>query len=284
MSGDGLVQDLTDVQKDEIEVIGAIYNDAVITRNTLPIPNFTFSLPTSTYDPVVVEVELPTKYPDVVPPEVKISSIYVGPVTLTTSAKDTLIAELGCLFVQGEVVLFQWFEYLRAWIDEKVGQHPIEEEEDAAKQESTVEYEEIKIEKDSAPSADTPSIVSSEPFMERKSTFLGHAARVTSTEQVQVVMDHLLSNKHIARATHNIMAYRIVKPGTGTRADIVISDHDDDGETAAGGRLSHLLSLFKAQNVVVVVTRWYGGVKLGPDRFKFINQAARDVLEQGAFL
>lgn len=36
-------------------------------------------------------------------------------------------------------------------------------------------------------------------------------------------------------------------------------------------------------DVVVVVTRWYGGVKLGPDRFRIINAAARDALVKGGF-
>mmetsp|Transcript_39437 Transcript_39437/g.88269 ORF Transcript_39437/g.88269 Transcript_39437/m.88269 type:complete len:124 (-) Transcript_39437:78-449(-) len=39
-----------------------------------------------------------------------------------------------------------------------------------------------------------------------------------------------------------------------------------------------------AKNVVVMVTRWFGGIHLGPDRFKHINNAARGVLEQGDFL
>lgn len=30
--------------------------------------------------------------------------------------------------------------------------------------------------------------------------------------------------------------------------------------------------------MLVVVTRWYGGVLLGPDRFKHINRVARDAL------
>ena len=34
----------------------------------------------------------------------------------------------------------------------------------------------------------------------------------------------------------------------------------------------------------MVVTRWYGGTLLGADRFKYINQVARDALELGGFL
>lgn len=28
----------------------------------------------------------------------------------------------------------------------------------------------------------------------------------------------------------------------------------------------------------MVVTRWYGGIHLGPDRFRIINQTARDAV------
>jgi putative IMPACT (imprinted ancient) family translation regulator len=36
--------------------------------------------------------------------------------------------------------------------------------------------------------------------------------------------------------------------------------------------------------VLVIVTRYFGGIHLGPDRFKHINQAARNALESGGFL
>lgn len=57
-------------------------------------------------------------------------------------------------------------------------------------------------------------------------------------------------------------------------------DHDEDGETAAGGRLLHMLQATKATGVCVVVSRWFGGVHLGPDRFRQINNAARELLER----
>jgi putative IMPACT (imprinted ancient) family translation regulator len=48
--------------------------------------------------------------------------------------------------------------------------------------------------------------------------------------------------------------------------------------------LKHLLEILELENVLVVVSRWFGGTLLGPDRFKYINQAARDALELGGFL
>ena len=87
-------------------------------------------------------------------------------------------------------------------------------------------------------------------------------------------MSRLLEDNHIARATHNMMAYRFFDAAAG----VWRSDNDEDGEDAAGGRMSMLLEMMQVRNAVVVVTRWYGGVLLGPSRFKLINNAARQAL------
>ncbi|KAJ2747715.1 hypothetical protein GGI19_006324 [Coemansia pectinata] len=113
----------------------------------------------------------------------------------------------------------------------------------------------------------------------KKSVFVAHVAKVYSGEDVQAVRNELMRDKKIAQATHNILAYRI-RLDNGS----ICQDNDDDGETAAGKRLGHLLQLVEAENVVVVVTRWFGGTHLGPDRFKLINNAARQALEAGGFI
>lgn len=79
----------------------------------------------------------------------------------------------------------------------------------------------------------------------------------------------------MARATHNIFAYRFVDDKT----KITHHDCDDDGETAAGARLAEMMRLMGVQNVAVIVSRWFGGILLGPDRFKFICNSAKDLLE-----
>eukprot|EP00468_Gymnochlora_sp_CCMP2014_P003076 CAMPEP_0167758252 /NCGR_PEP_ID=MMETSP0110_2-20121227/10367_1 /TAXON_ID=629695 /ORGANISM="Gymnochlora sp., Strain CCMP2014" /LENGTH=576 /DNA_ID=CAMNT_0007644511 /DNA_START=116 /DNA_END=1842 /DNA_ORIENTATION=+ len=132
-----------------------------------------------------------------------------------------------------------------------------------------------KREKDSK----TNSWISGDPFTDRKSTFQAHLVAVKSKSDVEAAMNLLLQNRKIARATHNISAFRFV----GTTGGIV-KDYDDDGETAAGGRLLHLLDLGKAESVLVVVSRWYGGILLGPDRFRHINNAARVLLEEHNFI
>ena len=93
-------------------------------------------------------------------------------------------------------------------------------------------------------------------------------------------MLHLLdTDKKVAKATHNITAHRIQSDN-----GVTFQDCDDDGETAAGGRLLHLMQLTDVWNVMVVVTRWYGGQKLGPARFGIINTVAKDALAKGGFV
>ena len=63
-----------------------------------------------------------------------------------------------------------------------------------------------------------------------------------------------------------------------------MQDCDDDGGAAAGGRLLHQLQMVEARNVVVVVSRWFGGVLLGPARFGLINNAARELLDACGYI
>ena len=61
-------------------------------------------------------------------------------------------------------------------------------------------------------------------------------------------------------------------------------DFDDNGESAAGARLLKLLQIVEACNVVVVVSRWFGGTLLGPSRFTHINNAARQLLDECGYI
>ncbi|EGD88254.1 hypothetical protein H112_04739 [Trichophyton rubrum D6] len=128
--------------------------------------------------------------------------------------------------------------------------------------------------------ATPPPWVISDAITEKKSVFVARAATVESKEQAEKYLDHLLATeKKRIRQSQQSSNDQQQQPGR----DTVVQDFDDDGETAAGGRLLHLMQLMDVWDVVVVVTRWYGGVKLGPDRFRIINAAARDALVKGGF-
>ncbi|KAJ3361660.1 eIF2 kinase Gcn2p negative regulator [Allomyces javanicus] len=192
------------------------------------------------------------------------------------------------------IVLFDWIEWLREYVADDLG--PMVDAMLAAQLNSAASNDAVSAAKAEAPAhiddkaaesgrpdlpdltvAPTPTIdrlySHSDPVIDRKSVFLAHSAYISSPADPAALTAYLTSHRRIARATHNITAYRLEMPN-----GIMHQDCDDDGEDAAGKRLLHLLQLVGARNVWVCVTRWYGGIQLGPDRFAHINNAARAAL------
>lgn len=120
----------------------------------------------------------------------------------------------------------------------------------------------------------------SDPITDRKSTFVAFAIEVNSVDEAYRRFSDLMEDKKCGRANHAMRAWRIKDKDSGAQ----YQDCDDDGETAAGGRMLHLMTIMDAWNVMVVCCRWFGGVHIGPDRFKHINSATRDVLIKGNFV
>ena len=115
--------------------------------------------------------------------------------------------------------------------------------------------------------------VSGPAYTDHRSVFVAHVAPLSSPASLPSLLAHIHSHPKLSRATHNMYAYRISSP-TYTQ-----SGCEDDGEDRAGGRLLHLLDAMGVANALVVVSRWYGGVKLGAERFRIINNVARELLE-----
>jgi hypothetical protein len=187
---------------------------------------------------------------------------------------------LGNLYQPGEVCLFDVIEEVNNRLsstneaivedEQQVGDglagNPETLEVDAQSGKRTVEEE--------------PPWTLSDVIIELKSVFIARSAPASSPDQATKYLQHLLdSDKKIRSATHNITAWRI-KGENG----VTFQDCDDDGETAAGGRVLHLMQLMDIWNVMVVVTRWYGGHQLGPKRFSIINTVARDAFVKGGFV
>ena len=104
------------------------------------------------------------------------------------------------------------------------------------------------------------------------SSFQGHSTKIEDQSQVIPTMHLLFSNHAVAKATHNIYAYRIK---TATRT---IENSCDDGEYGAGKRVLELMRELNITNQMVIVTRWYGGQHMGPRRFNCILNAAKEVI------
>jgi len=213
-----------------------------------------------------LHLHLPPSYPSLAPPTFTYSAPF-----LSSQEKERLRALLEEVYLEnmGEAVLFLWVERCREFLLEGEGEEQVEEEEEEVVIPVAVTSEEVWC----------PDILTGPTLEDRKSVFQGHVATVVDSKQVTAVMEKLKENSKIARATHNMLAYRIEREGLQ-----LLQDCDDDGEDAAGGRMLHLLQVLDVKNVLVVVSRWYGGTHLGPDRFKHINNVTRQVLELGGLV
>ncbi|KAK5869928.1 hypothetical protein PBY51_024605 [Eleginops maclovinus] len=241
-----------------------------------------------------LQIILPPDYPSAAPPIYQINAAWLRGLERTKLANS-----LEDLYVEhvGDSILYLWVEKIREFLVDKsqssetvnqpenVNMTAEEEEEDDDDEEDMPDFRSLKLNTENAhlfmdPAKDEepPPIKHGNTFTDRRSTFQPHLAPVVTPRQVKMVLEKLYENKKIASATHNIYAYRIYCKDKNS----FLQDCEDDGETAAGGRLLHLLQILDVRNVMVVVSRWYGGILLGPDRFKHINNCARNILvEEG---
>jgi putative IMPACT (imprinted ancient) family translation regulator len=118
------------------------------------------------------------------------------------------------------------------------------------------------------------------PFVvDRRSKYAVSSFPVLSEDAFKEKIKLLLKDKKFRQADHNIVAYRIESDGGR------ILEYKNDGynspskETGAGVMMLEIMRQRKAENLCIVVTRWYGGVHLGADRFKHVRDATIKILE-----
>lgn len=91
----------------------------------------------------------------------------------------------------------------------------------------------------------------------QRSVFIGHASPVADEEEARQFIAEV--REEHAQATHNCYAYRV---GLGENPLTYYNDHGEPSGTAGRPILSAILKA-DVTNTVVVVTRYYGGRKLG---------------------
>lgn len=219
-----------------------------------------------------LQFKLPPDYPTTAPPAYTISAPWMSrnKKLQLTSAMEEIYAE-NC----GQSIIYMWIEKARDFLNEGMAHIPDHDSEDQESEisENVTTFSQC-MKKSDVPPPEKIHITHGEAVTERKSTFQAHLARVSSVEYAKKTIQHVKENKKLATATHNISAYRISGGPHGT----CFQDCDDDGENQAGGRLLHLMQILDVRDVAVVVSRWFGGTQLGADRFKLINNVARDLM------
>jgi hypothetical protein len=252
---------------DELMSINSIYGPGTLALVDEAAHVCTLSLASSS---IVLRLEFPDNYPDA-PPSILGTESTGAQLRRGVGAKiaDTTREVLSKVYRPGEPCMYDLIEEMNVVLEDGSDLKPAE----------TVDDADASI---AAPTENgTPAnwTVGAQ-ITEKKSVFVARAAAASSPDEAKAFIQHLIAtDKRVAKATHNMAAWRI-RGADGTTS---YQDCDDDGETAAGGRLLHLLQVMDCWGVCVVVSRWYGGVKLGPDRFRLINSAARDVLVAGGF-
>ena len=92
---------------------------------------------------------------------------------------------------------------------------------------------------------------------EKKSKFIANLFYVENIEKVEKYLNEVYKKYYDAK--HHCFAYRIIKNGT------VLEKSSDDGEPSgtAGSPILQLLTNKELMNVLVIVTRYFGGTLLG---------------------
>ena len=106
--------------------------------------------------------------------------------------------------------------------------------------------------------------------VDRGSRYAASCGAVASRADCDAFLKDLKRNKKFAKATHNTWA-AILADGTVLR--------HDDGEAGAAAVIVKMLEREALRELIIVVTRWYGGVHLGGDRFAHVVTCTRAALE-----
>lgn len=105
---------------------------------------------------------------------------------------------------------------------------------------------------------------------DRGSKYAVSGCPVESRAEIDAALKDLKRNKKFAKATHNTWA-AVLSDGTPLKGD--------DGESGAGLVIVRMLERAELTDHLIVVTRWYGGVKLGGDRFRRVQDCVAAYLE-----
>lgn len=93
-------------------------------------------------------------------------------------------------------------------------------------------------------------------FKEKNSKFFGYTFPVQSEEEVKTILDQVKKQHFSAR--HWCYAYQI-----GTKNKIYRANDDGEPNNSAGMPIYGQIQSFDVTNILVVVVRYFGGVKLG---------------------
>ena len=112
-------------------------------------------------------------------------------------------------------------------------------------------------------------------IVEKKSKFIANISYVENVEEAEGKIKEIKKKYHDAK--HNCIAYRVIDDGR------IVEKASDDGEPSgtAGGPMLNILQKNNLCNIVVVVTRYFGGILLGTGGLvRAYSDATQNVIEK----
>lgn len=120
----------------------------------------------------------------------------------------------------------------------------------------------------------------SSPISSKDSTFIVRAIKLSQLSQRQSCLQSLFTAvPNLRSADHNAWAYRVKKPDM-FGSHVIREDSFDDGEGGSGDFMLKIMRETNAIDTLVVMTRWYGGTMLGPDRWRIIRTCLKEALAE----
>ena len=112
-------------------------------------------------------------------------------------------------------------------------------------------------------------------LIEKKSKFIANIFHINNIQEAEEKIEQIRKKYHDAR--HNCYAYRVLEN------ESIIDRSSDDGEPSgtAGAPMLNILKKEKLCNILVIVTRYFGGILLGTGGLvRAYSQSTQDVIEK----
>lgn len=224
--------------QDEILATDAVFPD---TTNELAPQIYNLKVPL--HKDVEIELSFPILYPDEPPSLIQVVSKDQVKYSDVAYLERKIGEKLKELFIPGCVVIIDLLNELEMFFEsynDRVGEVITKTEKTTVDEvePGITETVETFVKKDIIDPLKGWS--QSDPIVDRGSTFIGYARRVTSVDEAEAYFDLLITDKKIAKSSHNMTAWRI-KGQNGVQ----YQDCDDDGEAASGSRMLHLMTVCK---------------------------------------
>lgn len=119
----------------------------------------------------------------------------------------------------------------------------------------------------------------SQPVTLKESTFIVRAISLSKPSERAAKMQALFERyPSLKDASHNAWAYRVNAPTNLFGATTVKEESFDDGESGCGSFLIKNMREMATVDTLVVMSRWYGGVMLGQDRWRIMRDCLKNAV------